>query len=428
MAPRQRTSNSGSSSEGVLTETGSQDRTVRLIDRLEHFTWAWFTLPMATGGMTLLLAPQTQPHTFRGLETIGKVVYIWDLLLFTAVTLCITYRFLRFPGTLVGSLTHPTESLFAATPLLSLASLIAAIARYGIPSAGPWLVVAYRALFWLYFVASFAAAVGLYFLLFTSPALKLSDMTPAWDLPIFPFMLSGTIAAAGAALQPPVQGVPMIVAGLTAQGLGMMISVLMYSNYIHRMIQYGFPSPESRAGMFIAVGPPSFTSLALIGLANDFPVDYHAYFGDAEATVQIMKVLAAATAVFLWSLSLWFFCISALACLAAWCHGQMRTFRLNWWAFVFPNVGFTIATISIGKSFRSTAVGWVGSAMSVLLVITYLAVGVRHARAFVGRDILWAGKDEDTYWGERDHKGEKLSEKEENGEAVIRQPRRVLTI
>ncbi|KAJ7826192.1 hypothetical protein B0H14DRAFT_2817659, partial [Mycena olivaceomarginata] len=34
---------------------------------------------------------------------------------------------------------HPTESLFAATPLLSLASIIAAIARYGIPNCGPWL-------------------------------------------------------------------------------------------------------------------------------------------------------------------------------------------------------------------------------------------------------------------------------------------------
>ncbi|KAJ7764662.1 voltage-dependent anion channel [Mycena olivaceomarginata] len=91
-------------------------------------------------------------------------------------------------------------------------------------------------------------------------------MTPAWDLPIFPFMLCGTIAAAGAGLQPPAHAVPMILAALTAQGLGMLVSVLMYANYIHRMIQYGFPSPASRAGMFIAVGPPSFTALALIGL------------------------------------------------------------------------------------------------------------------------------------------------------------------
>ncbi|KAK7017352.1 malic acid transport protein [Favolaschia claudopus] len=380
-----------------------------LLDRLAHFTWAWFTLPMATGGMSLLLSSQTQPHAFDGLQTIGKIVYLWALFLFTSVAICITYRFKRFPGTFTASLTHPTESLFAATPLLSLASIIAAIARYGIPSCGPWLIVAYRILFWMYFAISFVAAVGLYFLLFTSPALKLSDMTPAWDLPIFPFMLSGTVASVGAPFQPPAHAVPMIIAALAAQGLGMLMSMMMYSNYIHRMVQYGFPSPSARAGMFIAVGPPSFTALALIGLAEAFPTSYHPYFGDNGETITVvLKAVATMTGVFIWALSLWFFCISVLACVAA--RAEMR-FRLNWWAFVFPNVGFTIATISIGRVFRSEAVEWVGSGMTLLLVATYLAVGTSHVKAVLRRDILWEGKDEDTYWGERDHKMERLVEK-----------------
>ncbi|KAJ7315325.1 voltage-dependent anion channel [Mycena albidolilacea] len=369
---------------------------------------------MATGGMALLLSTQTQPHTFHGLQTIGKFVYICDIFLFTLVTLCITYRFVRFPGTFTASLTHPTESLFAATPLISLASIIPAIARYGIPNCGPWLIAAYRILFWTYFAISFAAAVGLYFLLFTSPALKLSDMTPAWDLPIYPFMLCGTVAAAGAGPQSPTHAVPMILAALTAQGLGMLVSVLMYANYIHRMIQYGFPSPTSRAGMFVAVGPPSFTALALIGLANEFPAAYHSnvYFGGSEAEgVQaqvVLRTVATLSGVFIWALSLWFFCISLFACAAA--RREMR-FRLTWWAFVFPNAGFTIATISIGEMFESEAVGWVGSAMTGLLVVVYLAVGFAHARAVWREGVLWEGKDEDTYWGERDHKTEKLVEK-----------------
>ncbi|KAJ6465786.1 voltage-dependent anion channel [Mycena sanguinolenta] len=417
MAPRLRTQAAADDTEVATPELKDVPSKTRFLDRLEHFTWAWYTLPMATGGMSLLLADQTQPHTFHGLQTIGKIVYIWDMFLFTVVTLCITYRFVRFPGTLVASLTHPTESLFVATPLLSLASIIAAIARYGIPACGPWLLVAYRVLFWAYFFVSLVAAIFLYFLLFTSPALKLSDMTPAWDLPIFPFMLCGTIASAGAGLQPPLQAVPMIVGALTAQGLGMLMSVLMYANYIHRMIQYGFPSPQSRAGMFIAVGPPSFTALALIGMANDFPASYY-----ISATVEtgltpdqlavtgmVLKTIATFSGVFIYALSLWFFCISVLACLAA---RREMTFRLNWWAFVFPNVGFTIATISIGKMFRSAAVGWVGSAMTLMLIVVYLVVGWCHARAVWRGEILSGGKDEDTYWQERDHKMEKLVEGE----------------
>jgi tellurite resistance protein TehA-like permease len=81
-------------------------------------------------------------------------------------------------------------------------------------------------------------------------------------------MLTGTIATVGAPFQPVNQKIPMIICGLLAQGLGMMVSLLMYSSYFRRMIQYGLPSPQSRPAMFIAVGPPSFTALAIIGLAN----------------------------------------------------------------------------------------------------------------------------------------------------------------
>ncbi|KAF7522299.1 hypothetical protein G7054_g12204 [Neopestalotiopsis clavispora] len=371
----------------------------KLLNRLEHWTWANYTYPMSTGGLSLLLSEKTQAFNFRGLQTIGKVVYIYDLVVFTLVTAAIIYRFTRFRGTLKSSITHPTEGLFLGTSALSLASIIAGIARYGIPECGPWLIVAYRVLFWIYFAVTFLIAVGQYSLLFTSPALKIQDMTPAWDLPIFPFMLSGTIASVGAADQPPVHAVPMIVAGLTAQGLGMIISILMYACYIHRMIQYGFPSPNSRSGMFIAVGPPAFTSLAIIGMANAFPTTY-GYFGDADVTRQIVETLATMTAVFIWSLSFWFWAIAVVACLAV-C--RQMTFSLSWWAFVFPNVGFTIATLTIGKQFESRGVEWVGTVMTILLVALYLFILVNHAHAFVRKDIVYEGKDEDVYTNEIHH-------------------------
>ncbi|KAI1878259.1 uncharacterized protein JN550_000441 [Neoarthrinium moseri] len=376
----------------------------RILNRLKHWTWANYTFPMATGGVALLLSEQTQAYKFDGLQTIGKVVYIFDLFIFTMVTAAIVCRFCMFPGTLKASITHPTEGLFLGTSTLSLASIIAGIARYGIPACGPWLVTVYRVLFWIYFAITFLIAVGQYALLFTLPALKIRDMTPAWDLPIFPYMLSGTLAATGASLQPPSQAVPMIVAGLTAQGLGMLVSMIMYASYVRRMIQWGFPSPNSRAGMFIAVGPPSFTSLAIIGMANNFPTTYD-YFGNAELTMQIFRAIATMVSVFIWSLSLWFFAIAVVACLAARKH---MTFRLNWWAFVFPNVGFTIAVLNIGKALESPGIKWVGTIMTILLVCTWLCVFGSHIRAFIRRDIVYDGKDEDVYLDETEHAHAKL--------------------
>ncbi|KAI1308304.1 voltage-dependent anion channel [Xylaria venustula] len=374
--------------------------------RLRHFTWANFTLPMATGGLALLLAEATQGFTFRGLQTIGKVVYILDLVIFTLVVSAITYRFVKFPGTLKKSIVHPTEGLFLGTSTLSLASIISGIARYGIPSCGPWLVVTYRVLFWLYFAVTFIMAVAQYALLFTSPKLKLSDMTPAWDLPVFSFMLAGTISSSGAALQPPDQAIPMLVAGLGAQGFGLLVSIFFYACYVSRLIQFGFPAPNSRPAMFIAVGPPAFTSLALLGMANDYPA-HDNVFGPDAVTIQILRVLATATCIFIWFLSLWFFCIAAVANLAVW---REISFHLNWYAYIFPNVGLTIAVLAVGKTLKSPGIMGVGSAMTILLVVGWLLIVSNHVRAVWSGHILADGKDEDYYVNEKNHRHVKKGE------------------
>ena len=209
---------------------------------------------------------------------------------------------------------------------------------------------------------------------------------------------------------------PMLVAGLTGQGLGFVISILMFASYMRRMIQYGLPSPTSRPGMFISVGPPSFTALALIELARAYPKESTS-FGDNETTRQVVLILATFMSIFIWSMSFWFFTISLLAVLAV---ARDLTFRLNWWAFVFPNVGFTIATINIGEVFGSQGVQWVGSVMSILLVATYLFVACMHVRAVARKQILWSGLDEDFHVEEQKKKKERRESALENAVEVKR--------
>ena len=61
---------------------------------------------MATGGIATLL--NAQPNQFTGLKTIGKVVFIYDLVLFVVFTAVITARFIMHSGTFSSALTHPT--------------------------------------------------------------------------------------------------------------------------------------------------------------------------------------------------------------------------------------------------------------------------------------------------------------------------------
>ena len=49
-------------------------------------------------------------------------------------------------------------------------------------------------------------------------------------------MLVGTLAAAVAPKQPPEYALPILVAGLTFQGLGMMVASMMYALYFGRLL------------------------------------------------------------------------------------------------------------------------------------------------------------------------------------------------
>ena len=214
-------------------------------------------------------------------------------------------------------------------------------------------------------------------------------------LPIFPVMLVGTNASILAASQPPHQSIPMIIAGTTFQTLGMFIAVFMFSNYMGRLMSNGLPNPSTRPGMFISVGPGSFTGLAYIGMAEAaievFPHTFVVGTADVP-TGQILKVMATFVAISFWSLSFFFFCLSAVAVSV---EIGKTSFHMTWWSLVFPNTGFIIALISIGKAIDSPVILWTASVATVCQIILWLSVAFATIRAVMKRQILWPGKDED---------------------------------
>lgn len=90
---------------------------------------------MGSGAIAILLVQQ--PHTFTGLQTIGKVVYIWDLVLFVVITIMTIIRFSRQPDLFARSFQNPMEARFAPAFLLSVATIIISMELYGVSSTGP---------------------------------------------------------------------------------------------------------------------------------------------------------------------------------------------------------------------------------------------------------------------------------------------------
>jgi len=106
-------------------------------------------LTMSTGSLAVVLS-QT-PYRFRGLLTIGKIVFIVDIVFFCALCTCFAIRLMVSPENFKSSLSHPTESVYFGTFWVSVALLITNMASYAAPSCGQWLAKTLQVLFWCYY-------------------------------------------------------------------------------------------------------------------------------------------------------------------------------------------------------------------------------------------------------------------------------------
>lgn len=367
---------------------------------------------MSTSGIALTIA--VVPYRFQGLSHLGLVIFLLDLVSFLCITLAILARFVLYRPTLRRAFTRPSESLFVPTMFLSLAAILSNVDEYGRrflrADAYARLATGFLpAAFWAYLGATFALSVVQYHLLFTvrktERRLTVGGMTPAWILPILPVMLAGTVAATCAPGLRGRRALAVLCAGLAAQGLGILVSSFFYATYLSRLMAFGLPA--QRPGMFIAVGPPSFTCSALVAMAAEVPRVFAEPGGQGEAEdVMVMgltgeelqalaggvKLLAIFAAVFLWGLSFWFFASATAAVVVG---TPDRRFHLSWWSFVFPNVGLALASMRMGTALGSEGLLWFSTVMTVLLFLVWIFVAFRCIRAVYRREIVWPGHDED---------------------------------
>ncbi|ETI27263.1 hypothetical protein G647_09946 [Cladophialophora carrionii CBS 160.54] len=362
-------------------------------ERISHFTWSWFECTMSTGAMATLLSQQ--PYGFHGLKTIGKIVFILDLVLFATFTALITLRFCLKRGALSRSLHHGNESFFFGTFWVSLALIIYSIQAYGVPSCGKWLVTTLEVLFWLYAACVMLVSIFQYHVIFDLEQLPVHEMMPAWILPVYPFLVLGPLAGTLLYSQPrPSAALPILIGGIAFQGLGWCFAFMQYTLYITRLTSGLLPDEPKRPGMFVAVGPAAYTSQALINLGSQAQVILPSGFlGITTIPVgDIWKAVGVAGGIFLWLVGFWFFAIS----LVGFVHGYKHAhFTLNWWALIFPNAGLTIALIHICNVLSSNAIKAVCSAMTIILCAVWLWVAALNIKAVWGGQILWPHKDED---------------------------------
>ncbi|EPX72872.1 malic acid transporter Mae1 [Schizosaccharomyces octosporus yFS286] len=365
---------------------------VPFIQRVRHFTWSWFAITMGTGGIGLIIG--TLPFRFYGLNTIGKIVYILDLVLLTLFCCLMITRFLVYRDTFMASWRHFQEKFFISTCLLSFSNCIDMLAVYAKPSTGEWMVWVIRILYYIYIAVTFLYGLFAYYTVFRDHVYTLETAAPAWVLPIFPCMIGGVVAGAVLATQPSPQLKNMVIFGIMFQGLGFWVYLMIFSAMLLRFFTIGFPAATERPAMFILTGPPGFTGLALINMARGAIATRPNIFIGANSSDDLVFI-STFLAIFVWGLGAWVWCLCLVTLVAGiFSHAPMK-FSNTWFALIFSNVGFVILTFRIGEEIDSKAFTLFGHIIAVALCIVWIILMYMMTRAFLVNDLMYPGKDED---------------------------------
>lgn len=226
-------------------------------------------------------------------------------------------------------------------------------------------------------------------------------MTPIWVFAAYPLLIVAPLASSvinAISSNDPSLGpstMTIAAAAIELQGVGFLVSCVIYCAFINRLMTHGLPSSQAGPAMFVTVGPVGFTATGLIQLGTLAPkvVGERSIIelGDSTMVAVVMQVVAYTAGLCLWGLTIWFFVLSV--------GGQWRLFSretrfdISFFAFVFPTSALVSSTHAVGKAFGSHQLQVIGYVFSVMLVLAYLTIVGKTMVAVYKKKLLWPAKD-----------------------------------
>lgn len=126
-------------------------------------------------------------------------------------------------------------------------------------------------------------------------------MTPIWIFPAYPLLIVGPHAGVLTSQLAHDRAFTIIIGGFTLQGIGFMISLMVYSAFIYRLMTQKLPKESLRPGMFVSVGPSAFTVAGLVNMAKSAQKIFPEHFMEnGELTAMIFKVGCDWSSLWLW--------------------------------------------------------------------------------------------------------------------------------
>jgi tellurite resistance protein TehA-like permease len=214
-------------------------------------------------------------------------------------------------------------------------------------------------------------------------------MTLIWVFPVYPLLIIAPLAASLInAIPSPSETQQLssqtILAGaLMLQGIGFLVSAIIYSAFLYRLMTQGLPAPPLLPAMFVSVGPAGFTATGIIQLgtlaSKALPHSTVSSLGSTDAVSMIIRVLALAAGLCLWGLTLWFFVLSVGGQWRCLFGGREKRphFGISFYAFVFPNSALVSSTHAVGKALGWPCVQILGCVFAGIMIFVWVVVFAR---------------------------------------------------
>lgn len=323
---------------------------LKLSDVVRNFAPGWFASVMGSG--VLSLTTLTLAVRWPTLETPAWALHYCTLLLFAALAIPWTSRWILYPQAALATLRHPVQASFY--PTFSIAMLVIAAQFLAF---GEQIDLA-LSFWWPGAALTFVLGLAVLYAMFAGEHLGLEHVTPANFIPAVGLVV---VPIAGGPLTGHLAGGARdlaLLVSIVALGAGTLMYLALLSLTLQRKYlakpAFGMLAPT----VWIHLAPIGVIPVSLLNLAEQLP------FPLPTGIVLLPGLL-------LWGFGVWWVAMAALLTGAAHARGVLP-FALSWWGFIFPLGAFVAASLRLGRASGLAGVEWIGVGCWLLLLVLWL--------------------------------------------------------
>ncbi|PBK76133.1 hypothetical protein ARMSODRAFT_1051781 [Armillaria solidipes] len=370
--------------------TKRQDGVSSLARHIHGWSWQSFPIGMGTGAVFVTLSGlKEHPSWLTSVET-GFWSLDMAIFLFNAIILLV--QAFQYPHRAWRLLQDPVEGLFPPMMVLQFATITIGTIDYTVIN-GPASPNVVYVLFWIYVGLSLVTCVPMLMIWFNRPH-DILRFTPGYAFLVFPLMLTGVVAFNALRVIDPSdpRALGILITGYFFQGLGFFMTFFYLGIYLLRLVMTGFMEGHQATSAFVACGPPGFTALSLINLADHASAILPAHGIISNAAGEIWYATSVMAALLLYGLAVFFFFLGVIP---YWFKLHKRLDQiLPCWALTFPNVGWIVTTGLLGQILNIQGLFIVHVVMDTILFLTWSVLIVLTITA-IWKGLIFNAKDED---------------------------------